>query len=205
MALKPLIAGMAPSSTVNLATPGAIGETTPAAGTFTTLTTSDAVTNVVPATGTAKIALSSPVGNTRADVTELFSITAGKYSRSVYVILEDGRSTFGQLVAFSGGFTVQGAFAIYANAGFGECSNGTVGVTYPWKCSNLVATGTFDVTGVATHSARISLASYTVGTLPSASPAGGLIYVSDAAVAPCVAFSNGTNWKRCDNAATTVI
>lgn len=53
--------------------------------------------------------------------------------------------------------------------------------------------------------APITVKSYTVATLPSASPAAQICYVSDAAVAPCLAFSNGTNWKRCDNAATTVV
>ena len=46
---------------------------------------------------------------------------------------------------------------------------------------------------------------YTVATLPSAAiQAGQGVYVSDAAVAPCLAVSDGTNWKRSDNAATTV-
>ena len=52
---------------------------------------------------------------------------------------------------------------------------------------------------------RMDLKSYTVATLPAVGAAGGIVYVSDAAVAPCLAFSNGTNWKRCDNAATTVV
>lgn len=52
----------------------------------------------------------------------------------------------------------------------------------------------------------LGLKSYTVATMPAAGTAAGqMIYVSDAAVAACVAFSNGTNWKRCDNAATTVV
>jgi hypothetical protein len=55
-----------------------------------------------------------------------------------------------------------------------------------------------------TMGGRVNLKSYTVATLPSAATAGGIVYVSDAAVAPCLAFTNGTNWKRCDNAATTV-
>lgn len=61
------------------------------------------------------------------------------------------------------------------------------------------------VTGLVSASTRFNMPSFTVGTLPSAATAGGIIYVSDAAVAPCMAFTNGTNWKRCDNAATTVI
>lgn len=51
----------------------------------------------------------------------------------------------------------------------------------------------------------IQLKSYTVATLPATPSAGKLAYASDAAVAPCICFGNGTVWKRCDNAATTVI
>lgn len=42
----------------------------------------------------------------------------------------------------------------------------------------------------------LSLPSFTVSTLPSASPAGKLIYVSDETGGPTVAVSNGTNWLR---------
>jgi hypothetical protein len=48
--------------------------------------------------------------------------------------------------------------------------------------------------------------SYTVATLPDASTvsAGSMVYVSDAAGTPCIAFSDGTNWQRCDDASVTV-
>lgn len=46
---------------------------------------------------------------------------------------------------------------------------------------------------------------FTVATLPSASVIGRTVFCTNAAVAPCLAIANGTNWKRCDNAATTVI
>lgn len=39
-------------------------------------------------------------------------------------------------------------------------------------------------------------ASYTVATLPSASPAGRTIYVSDEAGGAVIAFSDGTAWRR---------
>lgn len=71
--------------------------------------------------------------------------------------------------------------------------------------ATLSGVGQMTLVGGATLGLRLDLKSYTVGTLPAAGTAGGTIYVSDAAVAPCVAFSNGTNWKRCDNAATTVV
>jgi hypothetical protein len=53
---------------------------------------------------------------------------------------------------------------------------------------------------------RVSaLESYTVATLPSAADNPRMmIYVSDAAGSPCMAFSDGTNWKRCDDASVTV-
>ena len=58
---------------------------------------------------------------------------------------------------------------------------------------------------VNTHAVPVQMRSYTVATLP-ATPAAGLVaYCSDAAVAPCICFGNGTVWKRCDNASTTVI
>lgn len=42
---------------------------------------------------------------------------------------------------------------------------------------------------------RIDLPAYTLGTLPAAGAAGGLIFVSDAnSSAGTVAFSNATNW-----------
>lgn len=67
------------------------------------------------------------------------------------------------------------------------------------------ASGDTTLSGALTVGARLDMKSYTVGTLPAAGSASGVVYVSDAAVAPCVAFSNGTNWKRCDNAVTTVV
>lgn len=63
----------------------------------------------------------------------------------------------------------------------------------------------FTAAGSLTLSFPLTHKSYTVATLPSAAIAGQEVYVSDAAVAPCLAFTNGTNWKRCDNAATTVV
>lgn len=38
--------------------------------------------------------------------------------------------------------------------------------------------------------------SYTVATLPSADPAGQIIYVSDETDGATLAFSDGTNWRR---------
>jgi hypothetical protein len=66
--------------------------------------------------------------------------------------------------------------------------------------------GTFGVTGATTFGARANLPSYTVGTLPAAGVAGGMVYCSNAAGnGPCIAMSNGSVWKRCDNVSTTVV
>lgn len=47
----------------------------------------------------------------------------------------------------------------------------------------------------------VAFTAYTVATVPSASPAGQMIYVSNgAAGSPIMAFSDGTNWKRVDTA-----
>jgi hypothetical protein len=53
---------------------------------------------------------------------------------------------------------------------------------------------------------QLGLKSYTVATLPSASvQAGAMVFASDAGGnGPCAVVSNGTNWKRSDNASTTV-
>lgn len=51
----------------------------------------------------------------------------------------------------------------------------------------------------------IQFPSYSVSALPSASIAGQTIYVYDSTnPVPCLAFSNGSDWKRCDDASTTV-
>lgn len=53
---------------------------------------------------------------------------------------------------------------------------------------------------------QLGLKSYTVATLPSAAvQAGAMVFASDAGGnGPCAVVSNGTNWKRSDNASTTV-
>lgn len=51
------------------------------------------------------------------------------------------------------------------------------------------------------------LQSFTVAGLPSAVTygAGATVYVSNAGGnGPCIAISNGSVWKRCDNTSTTV-
>lgn len=43
---------------------------------------------------------------------------------------------------------------------------------------------------------RTPLQTYTVAKLPSPSPAGCVIYVSNEAGGPVLAFSDGSNWRR---------
>lgn len=47
----------------------------------------------------------------------------------------------------------------------------------------------------------MGLSSYTVLTLPSPIPAGQIVYVSNAASTPTVAYSDGAGWRRVDTAA----
>jgi|APSaa5957512535_1039671.scaffolds.fasta_scaffold19725_2 hypothetical protein len=54
---------------------------------------------------------------------------------------------------------------------------------------NIVTTG--NITGDI-----VFVTSYTVGTVPSAAVAAGLIYVTDDAGGATMAFSDGTNWRR---------
>lgn len=48
----------------------------------------------------------------------------------------------------------------------------------------------------AAAAAPVHLLSMTVATLPSATPAGGIVYVSDESGGAVLAFSDGTNWRR---------
>jgi hypothetical protein len=195
----------------NAGAPGAIGGTTPAAGTFTPLTAS------VPSTGTEKIGFSSPAGNTRADATVLFSLIAGKYSRTVISVTEAGTLTLAQGIDLAG-----------ATAGLSFNSAGGLGITATqWRMVNAtVGIGTSATSGevevnnntqgqVRDFSARAIRASdyvkttaKTVATLPVASTAGAgaRSFVTDATATtflstvaggganPVPVVSDGTNW-----------
>lgn len=86
------------------------------------------------------------------------------------------------------------------------------GITYPGAANAINIGGTLQVGAAATFLSTLSfggradLKSYTVGTLPAAGAAGGIVYCSNAGGnGPCIAMSNGTVWKRCDNVSTTVV
>jgi hypothetical protein len=66
----------------------------------------------------------------------------------------------------------------------------------PINCS--ASEGTFSNTSLVTKNYvdNHQLRSYTVGSLPSASPAGRIIYVSNETGGAVPAFSDGTNWRR---------
>ena len=49
--------------------------------------------------------------------------------------------------------------------------------------------------------AQVQLPTYTVATLPSASTAAGMIFVSDETGGSVPAFSDGTNFRRCTDRA----
>lgn len=91
---------------------------------------------------------------------------------------------------------------------FWTTPDGSATVTERMRITNAgdVGIGKTPTTGITLDlNGRLGLKSYTVGTLPSASTqAGAIIYVSDAAGTPCVALSDGTNWKRCDDCSVTV-
>lgn len=60
----------------------------------------------------------------------------------------------------------------------------------------LDTSGNITTKGSLTLAAQANLKSYTVGTVPSAATAGGLIYVSNETGGATPAFSDGTNWRR---------
>lgn len=61
--------------------------------------------------------------------------------------------------------------------------------------SNIYNLGTI-ATGGVIYPDTFVLPSYTVSTLPSANPAGGMLFVTDETGGSVPAFSDGTNWRR---------
>lgn len=96
------------------------------------------------------------------------------------------------------GAAAGGSFFIDGGQGYGTGAHGDIYLNN--------TRGNLRIQGGAFFNARADLKSYTVATLPAAGAAAGVIYVSDAGGnGPCLAISNGTNWKRCDNVSTTVV
>lgn len=104
--------------------------------------------------------------------------------------------------AFVSASTITSAATVTIDAAPIAGTNATI--TNPYAFWVQAGKAQFD--GGAALGLRLDLKSYTVGTLPAAGAAGGVIFVSDAGGnGPCIAVSNGTNWKRCDNVSTTVV
>jgi len=63
-----------------------------------------------------------------------------------------------------------------------------------WSLASELATRVGDL--LDEIDAEFQLAAYAVANLPSASPAGRIVYVSDETGGATIAFSDGTNWRR---------
>jgi hypothetical protein len=183
-------------STFNPASPGAIGGTTPAAITGTTIDgdifTSD--TNFV----SVGLGIAAAPAFAFPDGSGIYQAGAGLVDVSctgVRAWTFDGY-TLHQRVGGAGNF---GAIE-FLNGGIQVGSTGSGFVLYKSGGASLELRAAY-----AAVTSPFGFRSYTVATLPDATVvAGQTIYVSDASGTPCLAFSNGTVWKRCDDAATTV-
>lgn len=144
--------------------------------------------------------------------------------RSPYIAVEGDASDVAD--TGTGGYFIGNTYGIHVRAGsnVGGSNNPTAAYIYSSKGfssapvthitqAGNVATGPalkIEVTGSGSSSKAIQVASgasdlsggvvyfksYTVSTLPSASVAGGMIYVSNESGGAVMAFSDGTNWRR---------
>lgn len=124
-----------------------------------------------------------------------------------------GAATFGATAVFNGvigatgSITTASTLTVGATASFGGVIGATGGITTA-KTLTVGATATFNgavgATGTVTSTGgfvgAVTLPTYTVATVPGVTAnARKLIYVSDGATGnPVVAFSDGTDWLRCD-------
>ena len=144
--------------------------------------------------------------------------------RSPYIAVEGDASDVAD--TGTGGYFIGNTYGIHVRAGsnIGGSNNPTAAYIYSSKGfssapvthitqAGNVSTGPalkIEVTGSGSSSKAIQVASgssdlsggvvyfksYTVSTLPSASVAGGMIYVSNESGGAVMAFSDGTNWRR---------
>lgn len=118
-------------------------------------------------------------------------------------------ATFGGKIGATGSITTASTLSVGATATF----NGAVGATGSITTASTLAVGatatfngavgaTGSVTSTAGFVGAITLKSYTVATAATFGASGHtgmVIYVSDGATgSPVVAFSDGTDWLRCD-------
>lgn len=73
---------------------------------------------------------------------------------------------------------------------------GSVGLTEIVRWEHATGQSMFGANPVINQDRNHKLRSYTVATVPSAAPAGLMIYVSNETGGATVAFSDGTNWRR---------
>lgn len=130
------------------------------------------------------------------------SITS-QWARFVYV--QDPSQTGDVTIVPESGGTINGGTSAIKLGGPGALATIVV-LSNSGSAPVMVAFGdtysAFTVRGVATFSKPLALTAYTVGTAPSASPAGQVAYFSNGGGGnPMLAFSDGSNWKRVDTGA----
>ncbi len=117
----------------------------------------------------------------------------------------NGHMVFANSVVVTQTFEVTGAVTCSNTIGVTNTAtfSNTVDVTGAVLLSNTLGvtnTGTFsntvDITGQLTCLSPVTLPTYTVAGVPSASPAGQIAYISDEAGGATIAFTDGTNWRR---------
>jgi len=148
----------------------AIGATTPAAGSFTSLTASGVVSLT-----------SVQQSNSANNVTTGFNARLG----SIYLRQRDST------VGIDGATTYQEQI-IADNVPLDIYTIGNNVLNLGVNSTSIAKLSTTEFA----FATRANLKSYTVATLPSAATAGGLIYVSDETGGGVPAFSDNTNWRR---------
>lgn len=148
-----------------------------------------------------------PVAGTNATITNAIALNVGGRIESTSTIRTTGATNPGTGTSGAGvelNYNSGGQLTAYDRTASAYQSMFVNGLTVQLRPS-----GTVTLTAAATKNTNTVpsvVPSFLVSTLPAASVgAGAMAYVTDAATAACLAISNGTNWKRSDNAATTVV